>query len=215
MTKLRLSDRRFLEDVFEMGSGYVLNFTDRTFAEFFENELSVNIDDPKYRLKGTSKGKRLRTFLEIESEPVVAKALRVLWEYRDSFREPTEEQKETARQQKDRFFGIVHSIEGAISTARTDAIEKFAENQTLEELISAIERDTQANKPEAALDRLHTYCMKKFAFVLDQKGIAFDKRRSPAEPGREIHQGPGERRSDPRYLSQDTEELDQHLRQFQ
>jgi hypothetical protein len=78
MTKLRLSDRRFLEDVFEMGSGYVLNFTDRTFAEFFENELSVNIDDPKYRLKGTSKGKRLRTFLEIESEPVVAKALRAL-----------------------------------------------------------------------------------------------------------------------------------------
>ena len=78
MTKLRLSDRRFLEDVFEMGSGYVLNFTDRTFAEFFENELSVNIDDPKYRLKGNSKGKRLRTFLEIESEPVITKSLRAL-----------------------------------------------------------------------------------------------------------------------------------------
>jgi hypothetical protein len=175
MTKLRLSDRRFLEDVFEMGSGYVLNFTDRTFAEFFENELSVNIDDPKYHLKGSSKGKRLRAFLEIESEAVVAKALRVLWEHRDAVRGPFDAQDETAREQKDRFFGIVHSIEGAVSTARTDAIEKFAENQTLEELISAIERDTQANKPEAALDRLHTYCMKKFAFVLDQKGIAFDK----------------------------------------
>ncbi len=158
-----------------MGSGYVLNFTDRTFAEFFENELSVNIDVPKFHLKGSSKGKRLRTFLEIESEAVVAKALRALWEYRDSLREPSDEQKEAVRQQKDRFFGIVHSIEGAMSVARTDAIEKFAENQTLEELISAIERDTQANKPEAALDRLHTYCMKKFAFVLDQKGIAFDK----------------------------------------
>ncbi len=175
MTKLRLSDRRFLEDVFQMGSGYVLNFTDRTFAEFFENELSVNIDDPKYHLKGSSKGKRLRAFLEIESEAVVAKALRVLWEHRDAVRGPFDAQDETARQQKDRFFGIVHSIEGAVSTARTDAIEKFAENQTLEELISAIERDTQANKPEAALDRLHTYCMKKFAFVRDQKGIAFDK----------------------------------------
>jgi len=175
MTKLKLSDRRFLEDVFEMGSGYVLNFTDRTFAEFFENELSVNIDDPKYHLKGSSKGKRLRAFLEIESEAVVAKALRALWEYRDGFRGPSDAHNETARQQKDRFFGIVHSIEGAMSTARTDAIEKFAENQTLEELISAIDRDIGANKPEAALDRLHTYCMKKFAFVLDQRGIAFDK----------------------------------------
>src|SRR6266436_5005627 len=111
MTKFRLSDRRFLEEVFEMGSGYVLNFTDRTFAEFFENELSVNIDDPKYRLKGSSKGKRLRAFLEIESDAVVAKALRALWEYRDPVRGPLDEQDETARQQKDRFFGIVHSIE--------------------------------------------------------------------------------------------------------
>ena len=78
MTKLRLSDRRFLEDVFELGSGYVLTFTDRTFAEFFENELSVNIDDRKYRLKGSSKGKRLRAFLEIESEAVVAKVASVV-----------------------------------------------------------------------------------------------------------------------------------------
>jgi hypothetical protein len=175
MTKLRLSDRRFLEDVFEMGSGYVLNFTDRTFAEFFESELSVKIDDPKYLLNGSSKGKRLRAFLEIENEAVVAKTLRALWECRDALRGPFDEQDETARQQKDRFFGIVHSIEGAMSTARTDAIEKFAENQTLEELISAIERDIRANKPEAALDRLRTYCMKKFAYVLDRRGIAFDR----------------------------------------
>jgi hypothetical protein len=70
---------------------------------------------------------------------------------------------------------FVHAIEGISGIARTDSIEKFAENQTLEELISAIERDIQANKPEAALDRLHTYCMKKFAHVLDQKGIPFDK----------------------------------------
>ena len=78
MSSLTVIDRRYLEKFLEMGSGYVLNFTDRTFAEFFENELSVNIDDPKYRLKGSSKGKRLRAFLEIESDAVVAKALRAL-----------------------------------------------------------------------------------------------------------------------------------------
>jgi len=175
MTKLSLSDRRFLEGVFEMGSGYVLDFTDRTFAEFFEDELSVNIDNPKYHQNGTSKAKRLRAYLEIESEAIVAKALRALWEHRQAVRGPFDEKDEALRRQRERFFEIVYSIEGAMSTARMDAIEKFTENQTLEELISAIERDIQANKPEAALDRLHTYCMKKFAFVLDQKGIAFDK----------------------------------------
>lgn len=158
-----------------MGGGYVLNFSDRTFAEFFEDELSVNIDDPKYQRNGTSKAKRLRAYLEIESEAVVAKTLRALWVHRESVRGPFDGKDEALRRQKERFFEIVHSIEGAMSTARTDAIEKFAENQTLEELISGIERDTRANKPEAALDRLHTYCMKKFAYVLGQKGVAFDK----------------------------------------
>jgi len=154
MNKLKLSDRRFLEEIFAMGSGYVLNFSDRTFAEFFENELSINIDDPKYRSNGTSKAKRLRAFLQIESEAVVAKALRALWDHREAIREPFDAQDEKARHQKDRFFDIVHLIEGAASTARTDAIEKFAENETLEELISAIERDIRADKPAAALDRL-------------------------------------------------------------
>jgi hypothetical protein len=59
--------------------------------------------------------------------------------------------------------------------ARTDSIEKLEENETLEELISAIERDVQANKPAAALDRLHTYCMKKYAHLLEQHKIPFDK----------------------------------------
>jgi hypothetical protein len=42
-----------------------------------------------------------------------------------------------------------------------DAIDKFAGDETLEELVAAIDRDIAANKPAAALDRLHTYCMKK------------------------------------------------------
>ena len=77
---------------------------------------------------------------------------------------------------RDRFFELLNSIEGNSELARTDAIDKFSENETLQELVLAIERDIQANKPEAALDRLHTYCMKKFAHLLliDTK-VEFDK----------------------------------------
>ena len=32
-------DMMFLDDVFGMGGGYVLNFSDRTFSEFFREEL--------------------------------------------------------------------------------------------------------------------------------------------------------------------------------
>ena len=79
------------------------------------------------------------------------------------------------QEQRARFFGIVQSIEGGTSLPRADALEKFADDPTLEELVAAIERDIQANRPEAALDRLHTYCMKKFSHVLGRKGIVCDK----------------------------------------
>jgi hypothetical protein len=54
-------------------------------------------------------------------------------------------------------------------------LDRFKSDETLQELIAAIERDIGANKPAAALDRLHTYCMKKFAHLLEERGIAWDR----------------------------------------
>lgn len=44
-------------------------------------------------------------------------------------------------------------------------------DRTISELIGDIERDLRANKPETAIDHLHTYCMKKFAHLLQSRGI--------------------------------------------
>jgi hypothetical protein len=67
-----------------MGSGYVLNFSDRTFAEFFRQDVGLNIYDPRFAYNGTSKAKRLRAFWEIESPANVGRALEKLlevWKY--------------------------------------------------------------------------------------------------------------------------------------
>jgi hypothetical protein len=45
---------------FVRGPGFVLEFSDTSFGNFFASELKVNIDDPKYAVNGGSKGKRLR-----------------------------------------------------------------------------------------------------------------------------------------------------------
>jgi hypothetical protein len=77
----------FLDDVFQMGGGYVLNFSDRTFAQFFAEELNIDIDDPTYARNGTSKGKRLRCFLQTVDKPTVVRTLNALWEYREALRQ--------------------------------------------------------------------------------------------------------------------------------
>lgn len=51
------------DDLFDIASGYVLNFTNQTFSQFFASEIGMDIDDPVFRRNGDSRGKRLRCFL--------------------------------------------------------------------------------------------------------------------------------------------------------
>lgn len=82
MATLKSHDKIIFEKLFDRG-GYVLDFSDRTYAEFFR-EHGVDINSKKYLINGTSKMKRLRTFWEIESDVVVGKVLLALLEYAEA-----------------------------------------------------------------------------------------------------------------------------------
>ena len=62
MNSLATTDRQIFERCFGMSSGYVLDFTDRTFAEFVFEAVGIDIHAEKYKVEGTSKAKKLRTF---------------------------------------------------------------------------------------------------------------------------------------------------------
>lgn len=74
-------DMRVIERVLEMEGGYVLDFTNSTFAAFFA-EHGVNIDDPRYAVEGHSKAKRLRYFLRIAPAALAGPVLASLLEHR-------------------------------------------------------------------------------------------------------------------------------------
>ena len=78
-----MTDRRSLEEYLDMPSGYVLNFSDRTFSEFLQDSVNVEIHSPRYTIKGTSKAKKLRAFWEIESDYLVGRLLIALVDYAD------------------------------------------------------------------------------------------------------------------------------------
>jgi len=73
-----------IDRVFQMESGYVLDFSDRTIAEFFLDELNIDFNDPKFAVNGSSKAKRLRAFLQAVDKGTAARALRELLKYRCS-----------------------------------------------------------------------------------------------------------------------------------
>jgi len=67
-----------------MGDGYLLNFSDRTFGEFFRDDLSVNIFDPKYNYRSGSKANRMRGFWQVADDALVGESIKQLLNYLDA-----------------------------------------------------------------------------------------------------------------------------------
>lgn len=63
-----------------MRSGYVLDFTDATYEEFFRH-YGIQIHDSKYQYYGSSKAKKLRAFWEIEEDDLVGRVLSEMVDY--------------------------------------------------------------------------------------------------------------------------------------
>ena len=176
MVQIKRSEMRQIDDAFGMGSGYVLNFSDRTMSEWFEDELRINIDDERYKRRGTSKANRLRTFVDNEPPHVVARMLRAMWAHRVGINfTPYGATADDCERHKVKLFELINRIESGGSTPATDAVVAFTRDETLEELVQGIRRDAEADKPQAALDRLHTYSMKKFAHLLQLRNAPADK----------------------------------------
>jgi hypothetical protein len=111
MTNLKHLDMMSLDDIFEMGSGYVLDFSDRTIAIFFKEELSINFDDPKFVANGTSKAKRLRCLLQTVDASTAVRVLRALWDYREAMR-LRKRREDWVRDAEVRLNTVIKRIEG-------------------------------------------------------------------------------------------------------
>jgi len=80
MARLNSIDRKLLEDLLGMRSGYVLDFTDPSYAAFFR-EADIDINRPRFAVNGTSKAKRMRSFWDTASDGDVGKVIKLLFEY--------------------------------------------------------------------------------------------------------------------------------------
>ena len=114
MPKIKPLDMKLIDLLFGMEGGYVLDFSDRTMSQFFLGELEIDIDDPLFTADGTSKARRLRSFLTLADTPTCVRALKALWQYR---------QAALANQHKDepvvnaegRFLTLIQGLESGSS----------------------------------------------------------------------------------------------------
>jgi hypothetical protein len=111
MPNIRSLDMKLVDDLFDMGNGYVLDFSDRTMSSFFAEELNVDIEDSAYREQGTSKAKRLRCFLNKVDLAISINTLKALWEYREAARKGSR-RGEWVDNAEGRFLSLLNRMQG-------------------------------------------------------------------------------------------------------
>lgn len=75
MSDLTSIEKLKFEKLFGMGSGYVLDFSNRTFREFILENAGIDIFQSKYEYASNSKANRLRAFWNKEGNSIVGKLL--------------------------------------------------------------------------------------------------------------------------------------------
>jgi hypothetical protein len=143
MSSLRSVDLSLIDEVLRGGEkGYVLDFSNRTFSDFFVCELDIDIDAPQYAADGGSKAKRLGCFLRKVDDGTAARALRVLWEHREALRRPGEP--DPFPRGTGQFAALIARLEGGGPTAPVNVVAAPA--------IEAIEYDRLRSRLIAVRD---------------------------------------------------------------
>jgi hypothetical protein len=166
MAGLTGTDKRRLERLFGMATGYVLNFTNNTFSDFVKDSVGRSIYDKKYNNGSGSKANQLRGFWKVEPNAIVAKLLGDLIEYAET----DLHQDDTLACRK-----IVARLTEASPVAELDAIAQIGDEHDLEIVARAVRESIDKNEPALGLDRLHTFATKFLRALCDKHGLATDR----------------------------------------
>jgi len=156
MAELSRMEKRKLERDLGMSSGYILNFSNRTFEDFMLDTAGVEIYDQKYDFESGSKANRMRAFWDLESDFQVAKVLEELienWEEYAGY---------GSQPPSDNFKQIAQRLKASAPVPDISAIQPNVKDKGFEALAKAVRTSIENNEPQAGLDRLHTFLVKYF-----------------------------------------------------
>lgn len=181
MTKLDFIKKQKIEKLLEMDSGYVSNFSNRTFQNFIAESIKVDIYDSKYSKFGDSKANRLRCFLNLESDYKIKKLLNDLIDYQYAIEERKVENQFIEAINEKLFKecrDIVSTIGDDLSAESLDSLEECEiEDESIELLLKSIRDNIENNEPELAIDRMHTFSVKFIRNLCEKYGISCDRNK--------------------------------------
>ena len=165
MSDLTTTEKRKLERLLGMASGYVLNFSNRTFEDFILECTGRAIYDTKYEFGSGSKANRLRGFWNVEGNQTTGKLLTDMIAYGlgegllTNITLVEECRKIATRLSQDSTVPEIDTLIAVINEPDFECVAKAARE--------AIEK----NEPESGLDRLHTFVVKFIRSLCQQSNL--------------------------------------------
>jgi hypothetical protein len=127
MSTLTDVEKRYFEKLLDMKGGHVSDFSDATFAEFF-NRHGVDIHGTKYQSYGTSKAKKMRAFWAREPDVLVGTVLSELLDSYEADCDLNNRAADAAILEKSR--GIVERLSGKVTPAKpSQTVDDFLHHE--------------------------------------------------------------------------------------
>jgi hypothetical protein len=175
MADLNFIEKSKFEKLFSMNSGYVLDFSDRTFREFVSEAIGLDIYDEKYKYASGSKANRLRAFIKVESNYVVGKLLGGLLDYWLSKAQDGQIDFYSEEDLYKECCIISERLKQDTVIEHIDVIQATSNDKDFNLLAKSIRESIEKNEPEGALDRLHTFTIKFIRELCGKHKISYDK----------------------------------------
>lgn len=171
MATLSPKEKRHFEEILGMNSGYVLDFSNNTFARFVEDVIDLDIYGGIGYTDYCSKANKLRQIWEQEPDAIVGELMdELLTYYEDSFSLKDEEIPEKEIMKIKELRNVAKRLKGS-SIPVSLPIKK---EETLKTLLEDIQDSLAKNKPTLVLDRLHTFAMKFLRQICIEHGIEIE-----------------------------------------
>ncbi|MEO7274458.1 MAG: abortive infection family protein [Vicinamibacterales bacterium] len=166
MADLTNIEKRQFERLMGMGGGYVLNFSNRTFAEFVADSVGRDISDARYAYGSGSKANLLRGFWKEETSRTVGRLLSDHVEYAVA-----EGQVQADNRDLDACRRTAARLAKESPVPELDALTALSDDRDFEVVAKAVRDAIDRNEPESGLDRLHTFVIKYVRSLCAARGI--------------------------------------------
>ncbi len=178
MSDLSKIEKLKLEKMLDMGGGYVLDFSNRTFEEFILDSTRLDIYSDKYEFWSGSKANRLRAFWNKEPNYLVGKLAKDLLEYWKT--NNLLNGNEVSKPEQDLYeecLKIVDRLNQDVPVEQFEVLQPNVDDKDFNMLSKSIRESIINNEPESALDRLHTFVVKYVRQLCLDHGLQVDKEK--------------------------------------